>query len=82
MEDELVFAHDEVDVGLGFHVEGVARKTGEWSQVKVSPEVTLLPKTWLAEVAQRRVEKARHWGPSPSGRSTRRWEEKETAGSP
>jgi hypothetical protein len=28
-----------------FMSSGVARKTGEWSQVKVSPEVTLLWKT-------------------------------------
>jgi hypothetical protein len=65
-----------------FMSSGVARKTGECSQVKVSPEVTLLPKTWLAEVAQRSVEKARHCGPSPSGRPARFWLEKLTAGSP
>ena len=28
MEDELVFAHDEVDVGLGFHVEGGGAEDG------------------------------------------------------
>ena len=46
-----------------FMSSGVARKTGECSQVKVSPELTSWPKTWLEEVAQRSVEKARHCGP-------------------
>ena len=82
MADDLVFAHDEVDVGFGLHVERRGAEDGEWSQVKVSPEVTLLPKTWLAEVAQRSVENARHCGPSPSGSATRFWLEKLTAGSP
>src|ERR1700733_1820532 len=65
-----------------FMSSGVARKTGEWSQVKDSPEVTLLPKTWLAEVAQRKVENCRQRELSPSARAASRWLEKLTAGSP
>ena len=76
MEDELVLAHDEVDVGLGFHVEGGGAEDGRVEPGEGLAEVTGLPKTWLAEVAQRRVEKARHCGPSPSARSTRDCEEK------
>jgi hypothetical protein len=40
-----------------FMSSGVARNTGEWSQVKVSEEVTGRPSRWLAEAAQRVAEK-------------------------
>ena len=65
-----------------FMSSGMARYTGECSQVNVSPLVTSWLKTWFAEVAQRRVEKARHCGPSPSASDARFWLEKSTAGSP
>ncbi len=66
-----------------FISSGMARKTGECSQVKVSPEVTSWPKTWLAEVAQRSVEKAAPLRAFALGELTRVfWLEKLTAGSP
>src|ERR1017187_7999291 len=65
-----------------FISSGVARNTGECSQVQVSLEVTGLPYKWLADVAQRVVEKRRHCAPSPSGRSARRSLESVTGGIP
>ena len=65
-----------------FMSSGVARKTGEWSQVQVSEEVTGRPYRWLAEAAQRVAEKARHCEPSPSGRSTSALLESVTGGMP
>src|ERR1035437_8569933 len=65
-----------------FMSSGVARNTGECSQVHVSLELTGFPDKWLADDAHRVVENRLHCAPSPSGRSTRRWLESVTGGIP
>ena len=65
-----------------FISSGVARKTGEWSHVHVSDEVTGRPYRWLAEDAQRVVTKRFHAEPSPSGRSTSALLDRFTGGMP
>ena len=82
MEDELVLAHDEVDVGLGLHVERSGAEDGG-----VEPGKGLAGGDVIAEDVICRGGPAECGKRAPLwtftfGRETRCWLEKLTAGSP